>query len=103
MKQTTSTGGNSVGGYFDKLRVKRTVLERSTGRKDLPKLVLYTEWLPPAQRKVVDTEGKEHVLDDKVVESHYGVVTGKQGKSLIDKHWKDEKAKAQEPVRAPVK
>ncbi len=73
-----------------KARAGRTVLKRTTqphGIK-LPSLVLYMEWLAGEnKRRVIDTEGAEHRLHDKVVESSYRLVTGGQAEELLNQHW----------------
>ncbi len=73
-----------------KARAGRTVLKRTTSTQggDLPRLVLYMEWLAGEnKRRVVDTEGKEHRLNDKIVESSYKLVTGGQAEELLAQHW----------------
>ena len=73
---------------LDKLRAKKTVLERSRARPNLPKVALYLEWLGgSAQRRVVDVEQNEHVLDDKTVQSYYRLVSGAKAKDLVTRHW----------------
>lgn len=73
---------------LDKLKANKSVLKRTKPAKGLPKLVLYTEWLAgERRRKVLDEEGSEHQLDDDAVISNYKLVTGPQGKALIEKHW----------------
>lgn len=74
---------------FDKLRARRSVLKRTnSNRKELPKLVLYLEWLGgTSQRKVMDSEQNEHVLDDKIVQSYYKLVSGSEAKDLLAQHW----------------
>jgi len=75
-----------------KARAGRTVLKRTTttqtsGQK-LPALVLYMEWLAgESKRRVLDTEGNEHRIPDRMVESSYKRVTGAQAQELIEKHW----------------
>ena len=67
---------------------------------DLPATVLYLEWLGgETSRKVLDSERKEHVLTDAVVQSHYKVVSGPQAKELIEAHWAKDAAEPQAPVR----
>lgn len=74
--------------FLSKARPGRTVLKRTQPRADLPRLVLYTEWLAgEMRRRVIDTEGKEHVLADTVVQSAYKLVTGGQAEELLQKHW----------------
>lgn len=86
--------------FFDRLRPRRTVLKRTKPAPDLPKLVLYAEWVQAsAQRKVIDEEGKEHLIPDRTLESHYKQVGGGTAKSLIEAHWAEQKAKAQTPIR----
>ncbi len=75
-----------------KARAGRTVLKRTnttqaSGLK-LPSLVLYMEWLAgESKRRVLDTEGNEHRIPDRVVESSYKLVTGTQAQEAIEKHW----------------
>jgi hypothetical protein len=65
--------------------LKRTT---STQGGELPRLVLYVEWLAGEnKRRVVDTEGKEHRLNDRIVESSYRLVTGGQAEELLAEHW----------------
>lgn len=73
-----------------KARAGRTVLKRTTSTQggELPRLVLYMEWLAgERKRRVIDTDGKEHAIPDNVVESSYKLVTGSQAQELIEKHW----------------
>ncbi len=73
-----------------KARAGRTVLKRTTATQGakLPALVLYMEWLAGEnKRRVLDTDGNEHRLNDKIVESSYRLVTGGQAQELIEKHW----------------
>ena len=89
--------------FLDKLRPHRAVLQRTKSRADLPKLVFYVGWLPAtAQRRVLDENAKEHVIPDKVLQSHYKQVSRNKMKALIDKHWADHKVEPQTPVRAPT-
>ena len=86
-------------GFLDKIQTRRTVLKRTRSRADLPVLVFYIE--PVAgqpKRRVLDSDGQEHVIDDAVLQSQYKLVTGAQGKELIDKHWAKEKPPAQKPA-----
>ncbi|MEZ0311711.1 MAG: hypothetical protein ACAI38_08045 [Myxococcota bacterium] len=73
-----------------KARAGRTVLKRTTSTQggELPRLVLYMEWLAGEnKRRVIDTEGKEHRLNDRIVESSYRLVTGGQAEELMAQHW----------------
>lgn len=73
---------------FDKLRAKKSVLQRTRPRNDLPKVALYLEWLGgTGQRKVLGPDQQERVLDDKVVQSNYKVATGKKAQALLEEHW----------------
>lgn len=86
--------------FFSRLRVRKSVLKRTTKRKELPEAVLYVEWLSgEARRKVLDAEGGEHLLTDDVVQSNYKLVSNAQAKKLIDAHWKDHVVAPQPPVR----
>ena len=86
--------------FFDRLRVRKSVLKRTTKRKELPEVVLYLEWLGgEARRRVLDAEGGEHVLTDDVVQSNYKLVSNAQAKKLIATHWKGDVAAKQQPVR----
>jgi hypothetical protein len=72
-----------------KARAGRTVLKRTnTQQANMPKLVLYLEWLAGEnKRRVLDTENKEHRIDDRTIESSYRLVTGNQAQELMEKHW----------------
>ena len=84
---------------LDKMQTKRTVLKRTRPRHDLPALVLYLESVAgQPKRKVVDADGKEHELEEAVLQSQYKLVTGPQAAELIDKHW----PKLKEPPKTPV-
>ena len=73
---------------LDKMQTRRTVLKRTRPRADLPALALYVETVSgQPKRKVLDTEGKEHVIEETLLQSQYKVVTGPQAKDLIDQHW----------------
>jgi hypothetical protein len=73
---------------LDKMQTRKTVLKRTRTRPDLPSLVLYLETVSgQPKRRVLDAEGKEHLLDESVLQSQYKLVTGAQAKELIDKHW----------------
>jgi hypothetical protein len=86
--------------FFTRLRVRRSVLKRTTRRKSLPEAVLYLEWLGgEASRRLLDVERQEHVLTDDVIQSNYKLVSNAQAKKLIASHWQDEAAQAGEPVR----
>jgi hypothetical protein len=94
---------------LDKMQTRRTVLKRTRPRPDLPGLVLYVEAVAgQPRRKVIDPEGKEHVIDEKVLQSMYKLLPGPQAQELLDKNWpkaKDEAkakpAEAPRPVEAP--
>ena len=86
--------------FFKKARSRRTVLKRTRPSPDLPPALLYLEWLSvEGKRKVLDPDGEEQVLSDKVIMSNYKIVTKAEAKKLIAAHWEDHVAKAQEPVR----
>lgn len=86
--------------FFTRLRVRKSVLKRTTPRKALPEAVLYVEWLSgEASRRLLDAGCNEHVLTDDVIQSNYKLVNNAQAKKLIESHWQDEVAKAGEPVR----
>lgn len=73
-----------------KARAGRSVLKRTTATQGakLPTLVLYMEWLAGEnKRRVLDTEGAEHRIPDRVIESSYRLLTGTQAQELIEKHW----------------
>jgi len=73
---------------LEKMQTRRTVLKRTRPRADLPALALYVETVAgQPKRKVLDTDGKEHVLDETLLQSQYKLVTGPQAKELIDQHW----------------
>jgi hypothetical protein len=86
--------------FFDKMQTRRSVLKRTRSRQDLPQVVLYVEGVAgQPRRKVLDTEGKEHIIDDSVLQSQYKLVTGSQGKELIEQHWPHAR-EAQKPAGA---
>ena len=88
--------------FFDRLRPRRSVLQRTRRREEFPEIAFYVEWLPAtSQRKVLDAEGKEHTLDDTVLESNYKLASGGTAKKLIAKHWAKEEAKKGTPYVAP--
>ena len=85
--------------YFDKLRARKTVLKRTKKSDTLPDMVFYLEWLgSTGKRRVLDLDGAEHVLDDRVVETHYKLMTGKKAKAMIAEHWSKETIAPQAPV-----
>ena len=64
--------------FFDRLRMRRSVLKRTTRRKDLPEAVLYLEWLGgEMSRKVMDPEGNKQVITDHLLESNFKLVNKK--------------------------
>jgi hypothetical protein len=86
--------------FFAKVRSRRTVLKRTRPSSELPPAILYLEWLnTEGKRKVLDPEGKEHVLTDKVIMSNYKIVNKGKAEELIKAHWAEQAAKAQEPLR----
>jgi hypothetical protein len=73
---------------IDKLLAKRSVLERTKKQDNLPNLALYTQWLGgTGQRRLIDIEQGEHIVDDKTVKSCFRMLTGSQSKALIKEHW----------------
>lgn len=90
----------SISDFFSRLRIRKSVLKRTTKRKELPEAVLYVEWLSgEARRRVLDAERKEHVLTDDVVQSNYKLVSNAVAKKLIESHWKADVGEPQKPVR----
>ncbi len=86
--------------FFDKVRARRTVFKRTRKRDELPSAVLYVEWLGSEnKRRVIDPEGNEHELTDKLIESNYKIVGKAEAKKLIEAHWKKHAAEKKEPVR----
>ena len=74
--------------FFDKMQSRRSILKRTKMRADLPPLVLYMDVVSGmSKRRVLDTDGKEHQLDDAVLQSHYKLVTWGQAKELMARHW----------------
>lgn len=79
--------------YLSKARAHRSVFKKTRGRSDLPSPVLYLAWLSgDSKRRVLDTEGHEHDLQDGVLQSNYKLMTGAQAKELIAAHWADRAA-----------
>ncbi len=86
--------------FFSRLRARRSALVRTRPRPNLPAAALYLEWLPGASsRKLLDVDGKEHVLADGVIQSNYRLAHGAEGEALIAKHWAKAAPPPQEPVR----
>jgi len=86
---------------LDKMQTRRTVLKRTRPRADLPALALYVESVAgQPKRRVLDTEGKEHVLEDTLLQSQYRLLTGPQAKELIDQHWPTAKDDAKPTKKA---
>ena len=86
--------------FFDRLRARRTVLKRTRKRPDLPEAALYIEWIGGEnKRRLMAPDGTEHVFADKLVESYYKIAGKADGTKLIEAHWSEEVAKAQEPAR----
>ena len=76
--------------FFGKLRPYKSVLKRTRPRHELPTQLLYVDWLAgEGKRKLVDMQGAEHVLTDKVLQSNYKLSTGAAAKALIKEHWAD--------------
>jgi len=70
------------------MHVKRSVLKRTRNSSDLPALVLYVDMVAgQTKRRVVDSDGNEHVIDETVLQSHYKLVTWTQAKELLGKYW----------------
>lgn len=92
-----------------KARAGRTVLKRTTSTQgvELPRLVLYMEWLAGEnRRRVLDTEGQEHRIPDRIIESSYKLVTGGQAEELLHEHWPSAappRAEVAKPAPAPAK
>ncbi len=86
--------------FFSRLRVRRSVLKRTTKRKDLPPAVLYLEWLSGENsRRVMGPDGQAHVFTDDLLQSHFKLVSNTEAQRLIEAHWQKEIAPTQEPVR----
>ena len=86
--------------FFTRLRVRKSVLKRTTKRKELPEAVLYVEWLSgEARRRVLDAERKSHVFTDDVIQSNYKLVSNAVAKKLVASHWKEDVGEPQKPVR----
>lgn len=86
--------------FFTKLQARRTVLKRTTKRKDMPSEVLYVGMLQGQKaRQVLDMEGNEHAIDDLSLQSNYKLEKGSKTKTLIETHWKEHVAKPGEPIR----
>lgn len=82
---------------LDKLRTRRTIFKRTKTRPDLPRLGLYIEWLGgTAQRRILDEQNAEHVIDDKVLLSYYKLVNKAESKALLVRHWPAEKEKREQ-------
>ncbi len=78
----------SVQNFLEKLRPYKTVLKRTSSRKEFANELLYVEWLSgEGKRKLLDHGGNEHVLTDKSLESNYKMATGGAAKKLIKEHW----------------
>lgn len=89
--------------FFDRLRSRRSVLKRTRKRQDLPEVVLYLDWIGgESKRRVMASDGSEHIFADAVIESNYKSASKQEAKKLIEAHWKAEIAKPQEPVRNPT-
>ena len=74
--------------FFGKLRPYKTVLKRTRPRNELPAQLLYVDWLSgEGKRKLLDLEGTEHCITDKVLQSNYKMATGAAAKKLIKEHW----------------
>lgn len=75
---------------LSKARAGRSVLKRTNAKQgnELPSMVLYMEWLAgESKRRVLDVEGKEHRIPDRIIESSYKLMTGAQAQEAIEKHW----------------
>ena len=76
--------------FLEKLRPYKSVVRRTRPQKDLPEELLYADWLGgEGKRKLIDLQGNEHVLTDKVLQSNSKMATGSYAKKLIKEHWAD--------------
>ena len=76
--------------FLEKLRPYKSVVRRTRPQKDLPEELLYIDWLGgEGKRKLLDLQGNEHTLTDKVIQSNYKMATGSYAKKLIKEHWAD--------------
>ena len=86
--------------FFTRLRIRKSVLKRTTKRKELLEAVLYLEWLGgEAKRRVLDAARQEHVLTDDVIQSNYKLVSNTEAKKLIAAHWQADMGEPKKPVR----
>lgn len=82
----------SVQTFLERLRPYKTVVQRTRPRPELPAQLLYTAWVVgEGKRKLLDLEGEEHLLPEKVLESNYKIATGSLAKKLIKEHWANAK------------
>jgi len=81
--------------FMSKARPMRSVLQRTRARGELPALVLYVEWLSGERRGASSTRpARRTSWTDRVVQSHYRLVTGAQAREHIAKHWQAQVAAA---------
>lgn len=74
--------------FLKALQARRSVLKRTKPKADLPALALYMEALSgEMKRRVLDEQGGEHLITDKMIQSYYRVLPGSQAKELIAQHW----------------
>ena len=74
--------------FLEKLRPYKTVLKRTSSRREFAAELLYVEWLAgEGKRKLLDHDGNEHVITDKSLESNYKMATGGAAKKLIETYW----------------
>jgi hypothetical protein len=81
--------------FLEKLRPYKSVVRRTRAKADLPEELLYADWLGgEGSRKMIDLQGNEHVITDKVLQSNYKLATGAYAKKLIKEHWADANPKS---------
>jgi len=74
--------------FLGKLRPYKSVLQRTRPRHELPTQLLYVDWISgEGKRKLLDLEGNEHVITDKLLQSNYKLTTGASAKKLIKDNW----------------
>ncbi|MBT6179191.1 MAG: hypothetical protein HOI23_18245 [Deltaproteobacteria bacterium] len=81
--------------FLEKLRPYKSVVRRTRAKAELPEELLFADWLGgEGARKMIDVQGNEHILTDKVLQSNYKMATGAYAKKLIKEHWADANPKA---------